>query len=288
MIEPYDKAVEAALERGQDPEEYLNDIYARTERKQKGVTEPDELQALLTKIAANMGVLIIMAVLFCSPVRADEVYSYQGSLFSGSFTVANQLFSTPGYPTREAVDFTAFSFTDGALTINQSDVSAGWVTIAISADTSGQVSQWLIDISDGQDQIFTSFYGSATESTDLVLTPTGWTSIEGQMGTWTETDPPTATPEPSALWLLLLPLFGLAFARNPYGTASRQDVEVAIDALEIEDEREKEALRKFYERERKQSRHANIRLLYAIGIFLLKVVAVAGVAYLIIAGLLSL
>jgi hypothetical protein len=32
---------------------------------------------------------------------------------------------------------------------------------------------------------------------------------------------------------------------------SRTDVEVALQALEIEDEREKEAIRKFYERERK-------------------------------------
>ena len=73
-----------------------------------------------------------------------------------------------------------------------------------------------------------------------------------------------------------------------YQTPSRQDVEVAIKGLEIEDEREKEALRKFYARERKQNRAANIKLAKAVGFFLLKVVAICAVSYLIIAGVLSL
>jgi len=62
-----------------------------------------------------------------------------------------------------------------------------------------------------------------------------------------------------------------------YQTPSRQDVEVAIKGLEIEDEREKEALRKFYARERKQNRAANIKLAKAIGFFLIKIVLITAV-----------
>lgn len=53
---------------------------------------------------------------------------------------------------------------------------------------------------------------------------------------------------------------------------SRQDVEVCIKALDIEDQREQDAMRAFYARERKQDRAANVKLVKALAWFAVKVV----------------
>ena len=59
---------------------------------------------------------------------------------------------------------------------------------------------------------------------------------------------------------------------------SRQDVEQCIAALQIEEEREKEALRKFYARERSKPAHVGkalrwtIFILIALGVLLYAVV----------------
>lgn len=66
-------------------------------------------------------------------------------------------------------------------------------------------------------------------------------------------------------------------------TPSRQDVEVAIRALEIEDEREADVMRAFYARERKQDRAANLKLIKAVGFFLLKCIVAAVVVWAILA-----
>ena len=64
---------------------------------------------------------------------------------------------------------------------------------------------------------------------------------------------------------------------------SRQDVEVCIKALDIEDEREADAMRAFYARERKQDRAANVKLVKALAWFAVKVVIVGVVAWAILA-----
>jgi len=53
-------------------------------------------------------------------------------------------------------------------------------------------------------------------------------------------------------------------------TPSQHDVEVCIQALEIEDDDEKQALRAFWAREREQNRKANRKLLAGIGRVLAK------------------
>jgi len=69
---------------------------------------------------------------------------------------------------------------------------------------------------------------------------------------------------------------------------SRHDIEVTIAALGIEDGRQKEALRRFYARERAQDRAASMRLLAAIGFMVLKITAVGIAAWLILSGWLPL
>lgn len=56
---------------------------------------------------------------------------------------------------------------------------------------------------------------------------------------------------------------------------SGRDVERTIEVLEISDEHEKQALRSFWAREAEQDRTANIKLLKALGVFALKVIAIS-------------
>ena len=65
-------------------------------------------------------------------------------------------------------------------------------------------------------------------------------------------------------------------------TPSKYEVERTIQVLEIDDLREREALRKFYARERAQDRAANKRLAWALFKFFLKIVLIAGVVALIL------
>ena len=69
---------------------------------------------------------------------------------------------------------------------------------------------------------------------------------------------------------------------------SRHDVEVTLAALGIEEEREKDAMRRFYARERAQDRASNIRLLKVLALTLLKIVAVGIALYIIISGMFAL
>ena len=63
---------------------------------------------------------------------------------------------------------------------------------------------------------------------------------------------------------------------------SEKEVERCIAALEIDDEQEREALRKFYARERVQDRAANRRLAWALCKFFFKVALIAAVVGLIL------
>ena len=65
-------------------------------------------------------------------------------------------------------------------------------------------------------------------------------------------------------------------------TPSRKDVDLCIEQLGIEEEREREALRKFWARERVQDRAANKRLAWALCKFFFKVALVAAVVGLIL------
>lgn len=59
---------------------------------------------------------------------------------------------------------------------------------------------------------------------------------------------------------------------------SQQEVDHAADVLEVEDS-ERTQMHAFYARERRQDRDANIKLLKALGVFALKVIAIFLVSY---------
>ena len=55
-----------------------------------------------------------------------------------------------------------------------------------------------------------------------------------------------------------------------FSSPSPRDVEIAIEVLGIDDEKDANNIRNFYKRERVQNREANVKLLKAIGRVLIK------------------
>jgi len=175
-------------------------------------------------------VVLLFAVL-ASVARADEVYTYTGTPFnvfnglrcstcfvSGSFTVPDLL--PQGDLLNQAVidGITAFSFTDGMVTID--DASATSMHFTAGVDATGAIVTWVIDLFDGKgDRILTGFNGSGAESEDFTQHKKKYAFEQGAFGTWTMHDPPSAntlavvaTPEPEILWLLVLGTLSLVLA----------------------------------------------------------------------------
>jgi hypothetical protein len=173
--------------------------------------------------------LAILASLFLpAPLMADTVYTYTGNDFtyiiagtafttsdfvSGSFTVASPL---AGNQPIQALTSSvlSFSFTDGLSTIDNPQTLWSVPIFDVATDASGNITGWDIDLmssnnGDFQSEILTRNLGGVG---DL-----GRTAYNADLadnlyapGTWTQSTPAGAAPEPGSLLLLATGLIGLA------------------------------------------------------------------------------
>jgi hypothetical protein len=152
----------------------------------------------------KLALAILALTLLAGTASADSVWTYAGNsnhvggapsaalyppnpcgcALSGSFTLDG------------SGNVLAYSFTDGAITLNQSDS-----TMQLN-DWLGTLGAWSLRITDATGDVLGSlYYGSVGEATDY---GTGGLSLEGNRGIWSD---PMSTPEPATFALLS---FGLA------------------------------------------------------------------------------
>jgi hypothetical protein len=104
--------------------------------------------------------LVMGLCLFAASARADTIYTYTGNPFtvfsgldvcppvcniSGSFTLASPLAANLPF---EAITPTAFSFTDGSVTVTEGASEGGRFEVA--TDSGGNISFWEIALGSGQ------------------------------------------------------------------------------------------------------------------------------------------
>jgi PEP-CTERM motif len=152
----------------------------------------------------------VLLFLISTTARADQTWTYQGN--SSHVGGAESALNYPPNPCGCALSgsFTldssgnvlAYSFTDGFITLNQTDST---MELHDFFNTPGG---WGLLITGSAGFLESLWYGSVGEATD---SGTGGLSLEGNRGTWTESA--VATPEPGTLALLGAGLVGL-FARR--------------------------------------------------------------------------
>lgn len=182
-------------------------------------------------------VLLCVAALLifgAAPAARADTYTYTGTDFtsvdnpgllptgvtglSGSVTLATSLgdnfsgFVTPA----------AFSFTDGATTITQSNESLPYDSFYFVTDSTGAITNWDVELcavgtscSIPVDYFETVNTSASTDDYSLYIDPAGTYALAWNLsspGGWVEQ--PISTPEPSALLLLGSGLIGLIGAKR--------------------------------------------------------------------------
>jgi hypothetical protein len=177
--------------------------------------------------------------LFAASARADTIYTYTGNPFtvfsgldvcppvcniSGSFTLASPLATNLPF---EAITPTAFSFTDGSVTITEGASEGGRFEVA--TDSGGNISFWEIALGSGQ-----PFGPGVCTSLDTVRDPVGSPQdnsisvscsseafigvalVNANPGRWSSSN----VPEPGTFILVGIGLLGIAgtvLRRNRHG-----------------------------------------------------------------------
>jgi PEP-CTERM motif len=157
---------------------------------------------------------LVVAMLFIPALaRADSIWTYQGNSTSGQPQLAFPP-DTCGCALSGSVlldtslNVLSYSFTDGAVTLNQSNST---IVLAPMGNQLGLFGEWWLNITGGGTFLFSEFNGSADEATD---SGTGGLDVVGNRGTWTEV---VSTPEPGSLLLLGAGLAALALAIHARG-----------------------------------------------------------------------
>jgi hypothetical protein len=167
-----------------------------------------------------LSVALLAALLLPLPAFADTfTYTYTGNDFTvvqgsytltdsvtGEFALSAPLSDTTSY---DAIP-TSFSFSDGIQTITNSTPGISVFGFDVTTDASGDIVSWLIDIgvltNSGSGNYFTSLSTANVSNGAIDSGYNPFTGNEGSIrndpGTWTVTDNPAATPEPSSLILL--------------------------------------------------------------------------------------
>lgn len=180
---------------------------------------------------ATFGIVLAAVILFVPSVcmASPVTYTYTGNPYadfggiacpphcslSGSFTVSASI----GDNFDGSITPTSFSFTDGSLTISNSNLASGFFLII--TNSVGQITGWGIDVvtnnNDGtQNFLITGTANLLALTTDQTILD----SISGvslgpfaenfnDPGTWTSSSVSGTTPEPSSLLLLGTGLLGL-------------------------------------------------------------------------------
>jgi PEP-CTERM motif-containing protein len=181
------------------------------------------------------GVAALLVLGAAPAARADTVYTYTGTDFtsfdstgllpagvvslSGSVTLTTAL----GDNFSGFVSPSAFSFSDGATTITQANLSLPYDTFYFVTDSSGAITNWDVELcaigpSCVTPVVYFETINSPSSGTDdyayYVDGSGGWALaiVSSSPGTWT--DPAITAPEPSALLLLGSGLIGLIAARR--------------------------------------------------------------------------
>jgi hypothetical protein len=99
----------------------------------------------------------------------------------------------------------SFAFTWDTRTFDQSNTSM-LAQFFFSTDADGNVFTWNVTLETGAASLVTEYYGSAFEATDSFFSGQFLAFEEGNRGSWTHADPPSATPEPSTIAFLFAAL----------------------------------------------------------------------------------
>jgi hypothetical protein len=168
---------------------------------------------LVRKLAAP---LLVAASLIAnvSVAKASTVYAYTGNPFttgapgsvSGEFTVATAL----GDNFNGAVIPTQFSFSSGALTLSSSGSPA--YVFDIQTSSTGAILAWYIGISTGLASITTSNFNDSAGIGFI------FGSDSFNPGTWSVSNPPSATPLPAS-WTMMLSVLVMGFGFSLYQKA---------------------------------------------------------------------
>jgi hypothetical protein len=177
---------------------------------------------------------LVMGLYLCvASARADTVYTYTGNPFtiltgsdvcplvcniSGSFTLASPLAANLPF---EAITPTAFSFTDGSVTVTEGASEGGRFEVA--TDSGGNISFWEIALGSGQpfgpgvctsldtvrDPIGTPQDNSLSVSCSSSEAFIGSAVVNDNPGRWSSSTVPSV-PEPGTLILVGIGLLGMA------------------------------------------------------------------------------
>jgi hypothetical protein len=209
----------------------------------------------VTRKLAGALLLLWAAIAFAPSAQANTVYTYTGDAFTsfngtdscppeckitGSFTVAEPLGDSLSFT---FVDPLSFSFTDGSVTLDQTNSSVfNTLDFNFWTDSSGNITNWFISLaSNGDTPYYYSLYTTYQTEADFILDgdetqtrscaggtcstlvgdasdSTGYPpNFEGPQGKWVATT--TAVPEPSSVFLLVAGLltFGKILQRKHLG-----------------------------------------------------------------------
>lgn len=173
--------------------------------------------------------LVMGLCLFAASARADTIYTYTGNPFtvfsgldacppvcniSGSFTLASPLAANLPF---EAITPTAFSFTDGSVTVTEGASEGGRFEVA--TDSGGNISFWEIALGSGQpfgpgvctslDTVRDPIGSPQDNSINVVCStdaPIGTALVNSNPGSWSS----STVPEPGTLILVGIGLLGIA------------------------------------------------------------------------------